>query len=182
MMGDLADAKRDALLDALQRQLTEYCDGLTCEVSRPGPNGRTLTVSAEGDIDLFRAVVALVEAAPDIDWWEFVAFRQPQGTQLTVRFDRLRFDTARMWYQPLECADRPDLLGLRVTLPQGLPADADPDDIEVGIYVTLEALMGEVDCATLLGYVDTVPLPADPKKEGFFPLDSLPKMVENWKQ
>ncbi|MBQ7711472.1 MAG: hypothetical protein IJT39_06565 [Bacteroidales bacterium] len=182
MLGDLSDAERQALLDELQRQLTAYCDGLTCEVSRPGPNGRTLTFSAEGDIDLFRAVVALVEAAPDIDWWEFVAFRQPQGTQLTVRFDKLRFDTARMWYQPLECADRPDLLGLRVTLPPGLPADADPDDIEVGIYVTLEALMGEVDCATLLGYVDTVPLPENPAKEGFQPLDSLPKMVEIWKR
>lgn len=177
MLSDLATDKRESLLDEMQRQLTAYCDGLTCEVSPSGPEGRTLTISAEGDIDLFRSVVALVEAAPDVDWWQFVAFRQPQGTQLTVRFDRLRFDTARMWFQRLECVDRPDLLGLRVTLPSGLPADADPDDVEVGLYVTLEALIGEVACATLLGYVESCPCPADPRKEGFQPLDMLPKLV-----
>ncbi|KWW29188.1 MAG: hypothetical protein AUK63_1573 [bacterium P3] len=182
MIGDLDDRCRAGLLDELQRQLTAYCDGLTCEVSDPGPNGRTLTVSAEGDIELFRAVVALVEAAPDLDWWDIVAFRQPQGTALTVRFDRLRFATARMWFQQLECADRPDLIGLRVTLPADLPPDAASDDVEVGVYVTLEALIGEVDCATLLGYVETCPLPAEPLKSGFQPLDDLPALVAWWKE
>lgn len=177
LLSELAPADRDALLSELQAQLTAYCDGLTCEVSPAGPEGRTLTVSAEGDIDLFRAVVALIEEAPELDWWQFVAFRQPQGTRLTVWFDRLCFDTTRMWFQRLECADRPDLLGLRVTLPPGLPADADPDDVEVGLYVTLEALMGEVACATLLGYVESCPCPPDFRREGFQPLDTLPTLL-----
>ncbi len=40
----------------------------------------------------------------------------------------------------------------------------------------------QLDCATLLGYVETVPLPADPFKSGFQPLDDLPRFADWFKQ
>ena len=55
------------------------------------------------------------------------------------------------------------------------------EDFQVGVYVTLEALIGEFDCATLIGYMETVPVPAEPFKSGFQPLDDLPKFVEWFK-
>ena len=91
-LGDLQDKERTSLLDTLQRQLTAYCDGLVFDMGEATANGRTLTFSAEGDTDLFRYVVELVDNAPDLDWWEFVAFKQPMGTELKVRFDRYLFD------------------------------------------------------------------------------------------
>ena len=51
----------------------------------------------------------------------------------------------------------------------------------MGVYVTLEALMGEFDCATLVGYMETVPVPEEPFKSGFQKLDDLPKFVEWFK-
>ena len=178
-LGDLDEKERRELENALQYQLTKYCEGLVCEMGEPTANGRTLTFSAEGDTDLFRFVVELVDAAPDLDWWEFVAFKQPMGTELKVRFDRYLYDTRKMYFQQLECEEEPEMLGLRVAVEGSEP---DNEDFQVGVYVTLEALMGEFDCATLIGYMETVPVPDEPFKAGFQALDDLPKFVEWFKQ
>ncbi|MDY6372062.1 MAG: hypothetical protein SPL12_07200 [Bacteroidales bacterium] len=178
MLNDLDEKERTALENALQQQLTAYCDGLAYDLGPATANGRTLTFTAEGDTDLFRFVVELVDAAPDLDWWEFVAFKQPMGTELRVRFDRYMFDTRKMHFEQLECEEEPDMLGLRIAV----DGPHEDEDFQVGVYVTLEALLGEFDCATLLGYVETVPLPAEPFKSGFQPLDDLPRFAEWFKQ
>lgn len=177
-LGDLDDKQRGQLENALQHQLTKYCDGLTYEIGDATANGRTLTFTAEGDTDLFRYVVELVDAAPDLDWWEFVAFKQPMGTELKVRFDRYLFDTRKMYFQQLECEEEPEMLGLRIAVEGSNPDD---EDFQVGVYVTLEALIGEFDCATLVGYMETVAVPEEPFKNGFQHLDDLPKFVDWFK-
>lgn len=178
-LGDLDEKGRRELENALQYQLTKYHEGLAFEMGEPTANGRTLTFTAEGDTDLFRYVVELVDAAPDLDWWEFVAFKQPMGTELKVRFDRYLFDTRQMYFQQLECEEEPDMLGLRIAVEGSAPDD---EDFQVGVYVTLEALIGEFDCATLVGYMETVPVPAEPFKSGFQRLDDLPRFVEWFKR
>ena len=177
-LGDLDDKKRHELENALQYQLSKYCDGLAYDLGEATANGRTLTFTAEGDTDLFRYVVDLVDNAPDLDWWEFVAFKQPLGTDLKVRFDRYTFETKKMYFQQLECEEEPEMLGLRIAVEGSKPDD---EDFQVGVYVTLEALMGEFDCATLVGYMETVPVPEEPFKAGFQSLDDLPKFVEWFK-
>ena len=129
-MGDLEDKERQELCNALQYQLTKYCDGLTYEIGDATANGRALTFTAEGDTDLFRYVVELVDNAPDLDWWEFVAFKQPMGTELKVRFDNLLFDTRKMYFQQLECEEEPDMLGLRIAVEDGQRQD---EDFQVGV-------------------------------------------------
>ena len=181
-LGDLTEKEREELLKALQYQLTKYCDGLTYEMGESTPNGRQLVFTAEGDTDLFRYVVELVDNAPDLDWWEFVAFKQPMGTELKVRFDQYLFDTRKMYFQQLECEEEPEMLGLRIAVESGKMKVENEEDFQVGVYVTLEALLGEFDCATLIGYMETVPVPAEPFKAGFQPLDDLPKFVEWFKR
>ncbi|MCR4658826.1 MAG: hypothetical protein K5650_00845 [Bacteroidales bacterium] len=178
-LGDFDDTERTALLENLQQQLTAYRDGITFDLGAPTANGRTLTFTAEGDTDLFLYVVELVDSAPDLDWWEFVAFKQPCGTPVKVRFDKYSFDSSKMHFMQLENEAEPDILGLRVALPNHV---ADDDDLLVGTYVTLEAIMGEFDCATLVGYLETCPVPDEPFKEGFRPLDDLPEFVEWFKR
>ena len=183
-IGELNDKERTDMLNALQYQLSKYCDGLSCEMGEATANGRTLTFTAEGDTDLFRNVVELIDAAPDIDWWEFVAFKQPLGTELKVRFDKYLFDTRKMYFQQLECEEEPEMLGLRIAVdnPESQTKNSEPDeDFQVGVYVTIEALIGEFDCATLIGYIETVPVPEEPFKNGFQKLDDLPKFVEWFK-
>ena len=117
MLNDLDEKERNELLNALQYQLTKYCDGLAFDMGEPTANGRMLTFTAEGDTDLFRYVVELVDNAPDLDWWQFTAFKQPMGTELKVRFDKYVFDTRKMYFQQLECEEEPEMLGLRIAVP-----------------------------------------------------------------
>lgn len=179
MLNDLEEQEQVALLNQLQEHLDAYCQGLTYEIGEPTPSGRTIVFSAEGDMDIFEDLVALTDNAPDLDWWEFVPFKQPKGKDLKVTFDKYHFHTKEMYFQQLESEEEPDILGIRVALPDPVKDD---DDQLVGVYVTLEALIGEFDCATLIGYLDTVPLPKDPFKEGFKPLDDLPEFVEWFKE
>ena len=178
MLDDLDESAANALLEDMQRALDEYCEGLTYEIGDQTNNGRTVTFSAEGDTDLFKYVTDLVEQAPDLDWWEFVAFKQPKGKGLKVTFDKYRFDTKKMYFMELENEESPDMVGLRVALENPVPDD---DDQLVGVYVTIEALIGEFDCATLIGYLDVCPIPSDPNKEGFKKMDDLPEFIEWFK-
>ena len=186
MLNDISEEERQQLLADMQKQLDDYCKGLTFEIGDQTAQGRTLTFSAEGDFDLFRYVVELTDNAPDVDWWEFVPFKQPKGKNLKVLFDKYRFDTSKMAFQQLESDEEPDIIGLRVAVPN-LPPDYSPsetdedDDLLVGVYVTIEALIGEFDCTTLIGYVDICPMPKEPFKERFRPLDDLPEFVEWFK-
>ena len=178
MLDDLDEKEANALLEEMQKVLDGYCEGLTYEIGDQTNNGRTVTFSAEGDTDLFKYVTDLVEEAPDLDWWEFVAFKQPKGKGLKVTFDKYRFDTKKMYFMELENEESPDMVGLRVALEN--PVEGDDDQL-VGVYVTIEALIGEFDCATLVGYLDVCPIPAEPFKEGFKAMDDLPEFIEWFK-
>jgi len=176
MLNDLDEPARQQLIDQMQQQLSAYCGGLTFEIGEQTAQGRTLTISAEGDFDLFRYVVELTDNAPDIDWWEFVPFRQPKGKALKVLFDKYRFETSKMAFMQLENEEEPDIIGLRVALPDlanGISPRPDQldDDLLVGVYVTI-----------LIGYVELCPMPKEPFKAGFRPLDDLPEFVEWFKQ
>ena len=177
MVGDMEEKEAERLMGEMQERLSEYCEGLTFEMSEPTNNGRTLTFSADGDMDLFKYVTDLVSEAPDVDWWEFVAFKQPQGKGLKVYFDRYEFDTKKMYFMELENEESPDMIGLRVAVPKV----EDDEDQQVGVYVTIEALVGEFDCATLLGYLELCEMPKEPFKEGFKRMDDLPEFVEWFK-
>lgn len=187
MLNDLDEAVRQQLLDEMQHQLDAYCEGLTFEIGEQTAQGRTLTISADGDFDLFRYVVDLTDNAPDVDWWEVVPFHQPKGKNLKVLFDRYTFETSKMAFMQLENEEEPEIIGLRIALPD-LPGGISPrrdqledDDLLVGVYVTIEALIGEFDCTTIIGYLELCPMPKEPFKFGFRPLDDLPEFIEWFK-
>lgn len=178
MLDDLEKEAANKLLGDMQTALDSYCNGLSFEIGDQTPNGRTLTFSAEGDSDLFKYVTDLVEQAPDFDWWEFIAFKQPKGKDLKVRFDKYLFETKKMYFMELENEESPDMVGLRVAIEN--PNESDEDQL-VGVYVTIEALIGEFDCATLVGYLETCSIPDEPFKEGFKNMDDLPEFIDWFK-
>ena len=179
MLSEYNDDDKQKLLNELQDALTEYCDGLSFDMGDQTQNGRQLVFTAEGDIELFRYVVELVENAPDLDWWEFIPFKQPYGENVKIHFDKYHLDSQKMYFLQLENEEEPDILGLRIALKN---ADSDDEDLLVAVYVTLEAMIGEFDCATLLGYFELCEIPEDPKAEGFKPLTDFPKFIEWFKK
>ncbi len=179
MLSEYDEATQNQLLDQMQAQLEKYCPALTFDMSEPNSDGRRVVFSAEGDVDFFEPLLKLTDEAPDIDWWEFIPFKQPSGKDVKVRFDQYTFDTKKMFFEPLETEEEPDILGLRVAFDG---ADNDNEDMLVGTYSTIEALIGEFDCATMLGYFEICPVPQNPEKEGFKPLAELPDFVEWFKR
>ncbi|MBR0074059.1 MAG: hypothetical protein IJP95_09515, partial [Bacteroidales bacterium] len=77
MLSEHDQAVQDKLLDEMQRQLDKYCPGLSFEITEPNNDGRRVVFTAEGDTELFEPLLKLTDEAPDIDWWEFVPFKQP---------------------------------------------------------------------------------------------------------
>ena len=179
MLSEYDEETQNRLLNTMQQQLENYCGGLTFEISEPSANGRRVVFTAEGDTELFEPLLKLTDEAPDLNWWEFVPFKQPCGDDCKVRFDQYLFDTKKMYFMQLESEEEPDILGLRVAFDG---ADNDNEDMLVGTYVTLEAMIGEFDCATLVGYLEICPKPEKPKDEGFLPLAEFPDFVEWFKQ
>jgi len=179
MLSEYDEEAQNQLLDEMQDKLETYCPGLSFEMSEPTKDGRRVVFTAEGDTELFEPLLKLTDEAPDLDWWEFIPFKQPCGNECKVRFDKYLFDSKKMYFQHLECEEEPDILGLRVAFDG---ADNDDEDMLTGTYVTLEALIGEFDCATLVGYLEICPVPDNLKDVGFMPLADFPEFVEWFKQ
>jgi hypothetical protein len=73
--------EKEQLLDELLARLHDYCDALYFEIGGTPGDVSELVITAEGDARYFGAVQDLIEAAPSITGWRFVAFRPPMGFQ-----------------------------------------------------------------------------------------------------
>ena len=56
MLNDLEADESKRLLDDMQVQLDAYAPGLSYEIGEPTPSGRTLTFSAEGDMEFLNEI------------------------------------------------------------------------------------------------------------------------------
>lgn len=178
MLDDLSAEENENLLNDFEVNLEKYCPGLSFEISEKTNNGRTIVFSAEGDTEFFEDVINLTDSAPVFDWWEFIPFKQPKGNELKVHYEKYFFNTKDMFFLPLESEDNPEIIGLRVAIKN---FEEDNEDLLVGVYVTLEAQIGEFDCATLVGYLELCPIPENPEDGGFMPLTTFPEFVEWFK-
>ena len=61
----------------------------------------------------------LVDLAPKIEGWVFVALKPPMGLTFTMRYEGTLFEPGRMWFLPLESSSRPQDFSIRVGI-QGL--------------------------------------------------------------
>jgi len=178
MLDDLSEEAKENLLNDFDVNLKKYSQGLSFEIGEQTTNGRTIVFSAEGDTEYFEDVINLVDSVPVLDWWDFVPFKQPQGAEIKVHYERFFFNTKDMFFLPLESEDNPEIIGLRVAIKN---FDEENEDLLVGVYVTLEAQIGEFDCSTIMGYLELCPISENMEEEGFTPLVKFPEFVEWFK-
>lgn len=72
----ILDEKETDLIDDILNKLIEIQDGLAVEFEKTKDH-YVMTVSADGIEDNFDMVQAIIDKAPHINHWNFVAFRQP---------------------------------------------------------------------------------------------------------
>ncbi len=178
LLMDIDDSEKseaDALLERLDGDLKQYCEGLDFVLGDLSSKGRSLTFTAGGDTDYFEPLIALCESAPVLDFWDIVAFKPGRGTNVSISFGDYRLSSKNLWFIPLESEEETEQVGLRVALRD---FKAEDEDLLIAVYSLLEEMLGEYDTATLLGYFELCPLPDDPKSEGFNPLTDLPEYLE----
>ncbi len=143
------------LSDELAAALRRVRRGLTFELSRKFDYGRELIISADGIKDRFPAVQKLVAAAPDLDGWRIVAFRQRGGTNLIVEFSGYRLDPEDVWFKVV--ADKKKV-GLYLLLPQA--SQACERTTGMASFILLDHALGEYDVEMKLGFIECLPLPS----------------------
>lgn len=108
----------DDILDDVLEHLHAYCSGLYFEMGGPPDQAAMeLVITAEGNVEHFSAVRALVAAAPVIDGWTVVAFKPPMGFEFSIETRDVTVDPAECWVLPFVSDGDPREFGLRIALP-----------------------------------------------------------------
>jgi hypothetical protein len=169
------DAKEKLLNDLLE-QLHKYCDSIYFEIGGYPNADQELIITAEGDKNYFDKVEALVNAAPKINGWTFIALKPPMPDNFTSKWDDLELNTENMWFLPLS-NDKTQDLGIRVCF-NNQDLIKDNETLTPLLYKMLDTILGEKSFALDIHYVDTDLLPDDPEEEGLYPILELPKYIE----
>ncbi len=173
---DLDNSKdKDQLIKEFEEVLASYSEGLSFEISELSQNGRSITFSAEGDEDYFEDVIELTNNVPILDFWDIVAFKQPQGERVRIKFENYSINSKDLWFIPMENDEE---LSEKVGIMVGInDLNEEDEDQLIAVYTLIEAMIGEYDCTTLLGYFELCLLPENPEQEGFIPLTQLPEFI-----
>lgn len=114
-----------------------------------GGRRKTLTVSADGDVNLFRTAELMIDRAPKVKGWKFVALRQKQRTLEAVTVGPVTLDPATTFFDLYEDSSK---IGVVFYLPE-----FDPDNMaayRIAAMRLMSQSIGEWDVGLNIGFVD----------------------------
>ena len=165
----------EPLLDEILAHLHAYSERLFFMIGGD-PDGPTeLIITAEGDKSAFGAVRALVDAAPSLASWNFIAFKPAGGCDFVCTWEGARIDVKRAWFRPILSKTNPKLFGLRMVCDEYV--EALHDEFVSCAYVVLDTVLGELTAAGEVHDVDAGRTPAEPESEGYVRLPELPAFI-----
>ncbi len=164
----------DELFAALYQQLGKIDEHLIFEF---GPinelEEREMVISANGVKEIFPKVTALIEKAPDLAKWKFIAFRQR-----LPELEQVMYNDIHIYYDDVYFRFAKDFgkIGLEVHM-RGY--DSNNPDHDTLTYILLDQVLGEYDTEMKLSRVEVTAL--DPEDiDSLFPLKELPIIVDNY--
>lgn len=154
--------------------------GLAIELEPPRNGVINMTISANGDRDLFPLVQAMIAKAPQLEGWHFYAFRQRISKQiasgLVLQSKNHRIDPATMRFEPIVMGDS---LAILIYAP-GVTA-ANKNGVLNGALILLDNILGEYDTVTKIQGCDVVDLPpGEATPVGLLPLLDLAEFVDRF--
>jgi hypothetical protein len=166
----------ESMVEEVNAELSKVADGLTFQISSKESYGREFIVSADGNRQLFSAVIRLVGAAPSLAGWKVIAFRQPIDSHFSLVFGNYTFLPDNVWFSVSE-----DVFWLDLTLYiKGLSAQ-DRKIASYASFIALDNVLGEYDVEMKIGHIDWKPAPKNPIKAGLKPFHELASVVRQWK-
>ena len=168
----------EQIIDELLTQLHKYNEHLFFEIST-NSDDKHLIITAEGDSKQFDSVRNLIAKAPKIKHWQFTALKPAIGFNFTNNYEGVEYDPTKLWFLPLDNKSDPAAIGIKI----GIPNYDEKTHIhsKAAMWVILDNGLGELAAATDIQYMNTVPLPLQPEKEGYIKLAELPEYID-WKK
>jgi hypothetical protein len=167
-------------LHEIQEQLAFASDSdeytIALEFAEISDTKKRLEISADGVKELFDAVIQIAEAAPELDNWEFVAFRQPALLPFSLNHNNMEFDTSKMFFLPYE--DEEGELNLAI-YGENFKTYREKNETDFYHYalITIDNVIGEYNCVMRVkGYdfLDT----SETDDNDVHPIEELPDFIE----
>lgn len=144
---------QNLFFDEISAELRKINPDLVFEFSPVQENGKKeFTISADGLKELFPIVISLVDKAPKIEQWKFTAFRQRiPGDGIAVKFQDFNIGYSDLFFRYTEENEK---LGIELNIRHytGEP------QMQNGIYILLDSLLGEYDVVKAIDWIDWVKL------------------------
>ena len=169
----LSDKEADKVLQDLDKKLKKYSNGLDFILGDLTKNGRTFTITANGDEEYFTFVEGLMEYAPEFNLWKIQGYLPPEGNHQVMKYNSYTLRSWEMFFVPLVKQDDDTKVGLRI----GVKKYIDNDDFNICAYLLIEKMIGEYNATKLIEYFDVVALPNNFEEQHYMPLDNLPDYI-----
>jgi hypothetical protein len=152
----------DKYLTEVLTQTKKIQAGLAIEFEPPKDGVINMTVSADGDKNIFSVVQNIVAKAPTVEGWKFIAFRQRMNLEqvkgMKLKAEDHELDPQKMKFFPMVNGDTLDL----IIYAKGV-TEENYNQIAYGGLLLLDNILGEYDCVTKVRSYDFHNMPT--KKE-----------------
>ena len=165
-----ADTDLRKVMERISAELAKIDKGVFAEIGGDAKT-RVLVISVNGKKELFPKVQAIHAAAPKVDGWSIVAFRQRRAPGDIAKFQLggKTLDPAQIKFVAKANADK---LDLDVFMPSFTTHD---EMAQIG-FIVLDHSIGELDMETRIGGIEFLPLDKAPAAAK--PLAELPSIVD----
>ncbi|MBZ5201440.1 hypothetical protein HU147_09465 [Planomicrobium chinense] len=168
---------QEELFAVLERKLQKVNKHLVFEFSvEPQGGKREFTISADGMLDAFDAVFDLHEAAPELEFFDVVAFRQPSEEEFSVEFGSRKLTWNDVYYTAFHDVEHEEVsMTLYV---KGLTKDNE-DELAPALFILLDSVIGEYNMGVHVGNIEFRPFEAQTQAQpiqtvkAFFPVEAL---------
>jgi len=166
----------EELLALLTKSLHEYSKGLFVEISGDDAK-QEMIITAQGNKEFFADALELVQNAPIIGSWNFIATKPAIGLDFNFKMAGVTMNPDEILFMPLEADEYPDDIAIRLyhkeyTTEEGAIRNA----VIVGLYAALNMCLGETATTLDLQYIDFDDMPHP--KEQTFPFSELKAYIE----
>ena len=165
-----ADADLRKTMERISTELAKVDKGVFAEIGGDATT-RMLVISVDGKKELFPTVQAIHKAAPKVDGWNIVAFRQRDKPGQMAKF-QLGDKTLDPSQIKVVAKANGDKLDLDVYMPNFTTKD---EMGQIG-FIVLDHTVGEYDMETRIGGIEFLPL--DKAPAGAKPIAELAAIVD----
>ncbi len=170
----IQDPERDyTIYHQLTDELQKFSELLYPEITINEKDQFVLIITPNGITDGIEPTREIVAAAPAVNGWEIIRFRQPRD-EVSLEFDGVFYESSDIEIIP-ELDEARDKVNIILFIRN---MDKDPKNYQTLAFLYMDHILGEFNSITKVGYIDFKHLDPDESVEGSINLLELRKLIE----